>query len=172
MNLPPDLEGTLAEVADVAADASEPWWIIGSTAVALHGAHVADIRDVDLMMSLADARHFLRRVGVVSTPDTGHPKFRSEVFGTWRAPPLPVEIFAGFRLADSAGWNPVAFQTRQAVSAAGRTLYVPSKNELRELLLSFGRPKDLERVRQLDSISAPAPGPAPVQPHDPHRSSS
>lgn len=159
-------------LADVVADASEPWWIIGSAAVALHGAQVTDIRDVDLMMGLSDARHFLQRLGVQSKPDTGHPKFRSEIFGTWRMPPLPVEIFAGFSLADSEGWTPVVLQTRQAVSVAGSTLYVPSKKELRELLLSFGRPKDLERVRQLDSISAPAPGPAPVQLHDPHRSSS
>ena len=172
MDLPPDLEETLAEVADVAADASEPWWIIGSAAAALHGAHVTDIRDIDLMMSPADARQFLQRVGVPSTPDTGHLKFRSKVFGTWRMPPLPVEIFAGFSLADSEGWRPVLLQTRQAESVAGRTLYVPSKSELRELLLSFGRPKDLERVRQLDSISGAAIPPAPAQPPDPHRSSS
>lgn len=171
MDLPPDLEKTLAEVADLAADASEPWWIIGSAAVALHGARVANIRDIDLMMSRADARHFLERAGVMSTPDTGHPKFRSEVFGTWRMPPLPVEIFAGFSLADSEGWRPVLLQTRQAVSVAGRTLYVPSKTELRELLLSFGRPKDLERVGQLDSISGPGIASAPAQPPDPHRSS-
>lgn len=149
MVLPPGLEETLAEVADIAADTSEPWWIIGSAAIALHGASVTDIRDVDLMMSLADARHFLERVGVQSTPDTGHPKFRSEVFGTWRTPPLPVEIFAGFHLADSEGWRPVVLQTRQPVSVQGRTLYVPSKNELRELLLLFGRPKDLDRARLL-----------------------
>jgi len=172
MDLSPDLEETLAEVGDLAADASEPWWIIGSAAVALHGARVANVRDIDLMMSRADARHFLERVGVLSTPDTGHPKFRSEVFGTWRRPPLPVEIFAGFSLTDSEGWRPVLLQTRQAVSVAGRTLYVPSKDELRELLLSFGRPKDLERVGQLDSISGPGIAFEPTQPPDPHRSSS
>ena len=42
MDLSPDLEETLAEVGDLAADASEPWWIIGSAAVALHGARVAN----------------------------------------------------------------------------------------------------------------------------------
>ena len=172
MDLPPDLEETLAEVADIAADASKPWWIIGSAAVALHGVSVADIRDVDLMMCLADARQFLQRVGVLSTPDTGHAKFRSEVFGTWRMPPLPVEVFAGFELADSQGWRPVVLQTRQAVRVAGRTLYVPPKDELRELLLSFGRAKDLDRARLLNSIRGSATVPAPARLPDPHRSSS
>jgi hypothetical protein len=162
VDLPPDLEETLAMLADVVADASEPWWIIGSAAVALHGAPVTDIRDVDLMMGLSDARHFLQRLGVESKPDTGHPKFRSEIFGTWRMPQLPVEIFAGFTLADVGGWRPVALRTRRAIGVGGCTLYVPSKDELRQLLLSFGRPKDLERVRQMDAISGPAIPPARV----------
>jgi hypothetical protein len=169
MDLPPGLEETLAEVAHVAADASEPWWIIGSAAVALHGARTG-VRDVDLMMGIADARHFLQRVGVISTPDTEHPQFRSIVFGTWLDPPLPVEVFAGFTLANSGGWHPVALQTRESVSIQGRTLYVPSIDELHDLLLTFGRPKDLERVRLLESISGTSS--ESMQPPDPHRSSS
>ena len=149
MDLPPGLEETLAKVADVAAKASEPWWIIGSAAVALHGAVVPDVRDIDLMMGLADARRLLDRLGLQPEPDSHHPQFRSELFAVWRERPLPVEVFANFSLADSEGWRPVVLQTRQAVSVQGRTLYVPSKHELRELLLSFGRPKDLDRARLL-----------------------
>ena len=172
MNLASDLEQALTMIADLIDGTSEPWWIIGSAAVALHGAPVTGIHDVDLMMGLADARRLLDRLGLQPEPDSHHPRFRSEVFGIWREPPLPVEIFAGFRLADSKGWRPVVFETRHAVGLAGRTLYLPSKNELRQLLLSFGRPKDLERVRQLESISVPAIPSAPAQPPDPHRSSS
>jgi len=169
MDLPPGLEETLAEVAQVAADASEPWWIIGSAAVALHGAGTG-VRDVDLMMGIADARHFLQRVGALPTPDTDHPQFRSIVFGTWLEPPLPVEVFAGFSLANPGGWHPVTLRTRESVSIQGRTLYVPSIDELHDLLLTFGRPKDLERARLLESISGISSG--SMQPPDPHRSSS
>ncbi|HEX6661198.1 MAG TPA: hypothetical protein VF067_04950 [Sphingomicrobium sp.] len=159
-------------VADIAAGASEPWWIIGSAAVALHGAPVTGIHDVDVIMGPADARYVLERADVPSTTDTNHPQFRSKVFGTWRDPPLPVEVFAGFSLADSKGWHPVLLESRQAVSVAGRTLYVPSIGELHRLLLSFGRPKDLDRARLLASLSAAELPPAPAQPPDPHRSSS
>ena len=173
MNLFPDLEATLARLADVVeGETSEPWWIIGSAAVALHGAAVTDIRDIDLMMGLADAQRLLARLGLQPEPDSHHPQFRSELFAVWREPPLPVEIFAGFRLADSTGWRPVVFQTRQAVRVAGWTLYVPSVDELHDLLLTFGRPKDLERARLLHSISGTAPRFAPTQLPDPHRSSS
>jgi len=173
MNLFPDLEATLARLADVVeGETSEPWWIIGSAAVALHGAVVADIRDIDLMMGLADARLLLARLGLQPEPDSHHPQFRSDLFAVWRELPLPVEVFAGFRLADSEGWRPVVLQTRQGVSVQGRTLYVPSKNELHDLLLSFGRPKDLERARLLRSFSGLTTPPAPAQLPDPHRSSS
>lgn len=150
MNLLPDLEATLARLADaVGGEASEPWWIIGSAAVALHGAAVADIRDVDLMMGLADAQRLLAQLGLQPEPDSHHPQFRSELFAVWWETPVPVEVFAGFSLANPEGWRPAVLQTREAVSVLGRTLYVPSKHELHELLLSFGRPKDLDRARLL-----------------------
>jgi len=172
MDLPPHLEATLAIVADAAADAREPWWIIGSAAVALHGAVVTEIRDIDLMMGLRDAQRLLARLGLPPEPDSHHPQFRSELFAVWREPPLPVEIFAGFSLADSGDWHPVMLQTREPKSVRGRTFYVPSIDELHALLLTFGRPKDLERARLLNSISGAGLPPAPAQPPDPHRSSS
>ena len=159
-------------IADLTADAFEPWWIIGSAAVALHGAPVTAVRDVDVMMGVADARRVLDRLDVPSEPDTRHRQFRSTVFGTWCGPPLPVEIFAGFSLADSGGWQPVLLKTRQAIPVSGLRLYVPSVRELHDLLRAFGRPKDLERARLLDRLSARAPGPAPAQPPGPRRSSS
>jgi hypothetical protein len=152
-------------VADVAADSSEPWWIIGSAAVALHGAPAPAVRDIDLLMEPADARHFLARVGAPSDPGRDHPQFRSAVFGTWREPPLPVEIFADFRIRGADGWRRIRLESREAVSVAGRTVFVPSSAELHALLLSFGRPKDVERARLLAPPNAaagrPAPGPSP-----------
>ena len=52
------LTETLGMLAQAAARAAEPWWIIGSTAVALHGGAVARVKDVDLMMSPGDAEEF------------------------------------------------------------------------------------------------------------------
>ena len=162
--LTPALHKTLTMVADLAEDAAEPWWIIGSAAVALHGASIGDVRDVDLLMDAADATRILERLGLASAPDSAHPQFRSSVFGIWSAPPLPVEIFAGFRLASEAGQRPVRFRTRHAIHVSGRTLFVPSRRELHALLLSFGRPKDLERARLLvaSEPNAPAARPAPA----------
>ena len=90
MALSPHLAESLAMVAAMAEASAEPWWIIGSAAVVLHGGKLAEVKDVDLMMSARDADAFLRRVGVEPRRGTGDERFRSRVFGTWDKPPIPV----------------------------------------------------------------------------------
>src|SRR4051812_43248015 len=100
-------------LAGAIADAADPWWIIGSAAVTLHGAKVPNVRDVDLLMSAADAERALGRLGAQTGATKPSLRFRSEVFGTWNEPPLPVEIMGGFSVATPAGWRPVVPETRQ-----------------------------------------------------------
>lgn len=149
MTLPDQLEQTLVMVAELGMSAPDPWWVIASAAVALHGAPVDDVRDVDLLMSARDASAALMRVGV--EPRTGHATnlFRSAVFGIWHDPPLPVEIFGDFDFAGPDGWSPVAPATREPVTIGGQILFVPSAAELKQMLIGFGRPKDLARARLL-----------------------
>jgi len=146
MTMTPALADTLAMVSEAASGARDPWWIIGSAAVVLHGRSIAHVKDVDLMMSAADAEVFLRRVG--ESPRNGKPndRFRSLVFGVWSAPPLPVEVMGGFSIATPDGWRDVSLATREIVTVGGRPLCVPSAEELIRLLRSFGRTKDLERA--------------------------
>ena len=145
------LRQTLEMVADLAAPAADPWWIIASAAVALHGAPIEDVRDVDLLMSEHDARGMLIRVGVEPRAGQGSHRFRSAVFGTWLAAPLPIEIFGGFEFAGPAGWTPVLPDTREPVAIGGKILFVPSAAELRKMLIGFGRSKDLARAELLGS---------------------
>ena len=149
MTLPDQLEQTLVMVAELGVSATDSWWIISSAAVALHGAPVDDVRDVDLLMSARDARAALVRVGVEPQAGRATDLFRSAVFGTWRGPPLPVEIFGDFDFAGPDGWSRVAPRSREPVEFGGHTLFVPSAAELRQMLIGFGRPKDLARARLL-----------------------
>ena len=136
-------------MAHAAEGAHDDWWVIGSAAVALHGAAVCDVRDVDLMMSPRDASAFLDRVGGIRQEAGFSMRFRSDVFGRWHAPPLPVEAFGGFRVHGSDGWQTVHFATREPVALADGHVYVPSAEELIRLLHAFGRPKDLKRAALL-----------------------
>jgi hypothetical protein len=142
----PELRQSLERTAALVAEASDPWWIIGSAAVLLHGGDVGGVKDIDLMMSSRDAESFLRRAGVEPRCGKASDRFRSTVFGTWSGPPVPVEVFGGFELATGGRWRPVVLTTRQAVSIGHSSVFVPSAAELARLLQSFGRPKDLERA--------------------------
>ncbi|MFD1786568.1 hypothetical protein ACFSC3_03180 [Sphingomonas floccifaciens] len=151
MAIPEPLAITLAMIAQGARAAEDDWWIIGSAAVALHGAFVTPLKDVDVMMSYRDAERFLTDVNgdrIVPEPSA---LFQSDIFGVWTAPPIPVEIFGGFRLACNEGWQSIGFTTRLAMAVDGGQIYIPGIDDLRGLLRSFGRPKDLERLRLIEA---------------------
>jgi len=145
----PALADTLAMVAEAASGAMEPWWIIGSAAVVLHGRAVPHVKDVDLLMSAGDAEVLLRRVGAQPGRGEADERFRSTVFGCWTGPPIPIEVFGGFSVAVAGRWRDVFLSTRESVSVGGARVFVPSVEELVRLLHSFGRPKDLERAQLL-----------------------
>ena len=147
--LPEPLRQTLIMVAELGALATDPWWIISSAAVALHGAPVNDVRDVDLLMSGRDARRSLIHAGAEPMTGRGTNRFRSAVFGIWADPPLAVEIFGDFDVAGPGGWSRVTPQTREPVAVGRHLLFVPSATELKAMLIDFGRPKDLARARLL-----------------------
>jgi hypothetical protein len=145
--------------AAVAPCAVDDWWIIGSTAVLLHGGAVPHVKDVDLVMSARDAAALLERTGAGLELAAASAQFQSEVFGVWRTPPVPVEVMGGFRFVRPDGWRPVSFTTRQSVMAGGAALFVPSITELQDLLLAFGRPKDLARAAVLKGVAGQKTGP-------------
>jgi hypothetical protein len=142
------LETSLALIADAMAPAGDPWWIIGSTAVALHGADPVSIDDIDVVLSVADAGRVLPTIGVALTPGSSDGQFRSAIYNRWAVPAHPAEFMAGFELYEEGAWSPVTFTTREQVRPG---IFVPSNDELHALLLRFGRPKDLRRAASLRS---------------------
>lgn len=146
------LRRTLAAVATAMEVAEQPWWLIGSAAVALHGTPAVEVRDVDVLVAISDAERILAALGVEATAGGGDDLFRSTTFGVWRAQPLAVEIMAGFSLKQGAAWRAVEPATREAVELDGRQLFVPARPELIGILRAFGRPKDLQRALLLEAI--------------------
>jgi hypothetical protein len=146
---PDCLAETLAMIGQAAAGAADPWWIIGSAAVVVHGGAVPHVKDVDLMMSGGDAEVLVRRVGGEFPRADASDRFRSRIFGVWTKPPVPVEVFGDFSLLIDGEWRELSMSTREAATSGGSCVFVPSAEELVRVLHSFGRPKDLERARLL-----------------------
>jgi hypothetical protein len=152
MALDSSLAAALAEVADGAAPALDPWWVIGSAAAALHGAEVGPVGDIDLLMSRRDAGRLLRSRGLTPAPGAPSDRFRSATFGRFEAGSLEVEVMGGLHLREGLGWRALRLRGRQAVRVAGHSLYVPPRAELIALLRRFGRAKDLARAAALEAL--------------------
>ena len=123
--------------------------MIAGAAAALHGC-AGTVADVDVLTVIADADRAIARLAL--PPDLAAPsdRFRSERFARWAAPPLPVQIMAGFAVRTAEGWHPIAPSTRERVAIGGRCVFVPARGELAGMLRLFGRPKDLARAAFLD----------------------
>jgi hypothetical protein len=152
MTISSALSESLDAISAIMDQAYDPWWIIASAAVALHGADAGHVADVDVLLSVPDAKRILPTIGIELQGGSAHPAFRSSIFGTWCDTALPVEFMADFQVMLGEEWLPVQPTTRQVVRAGNGIVFVPEKAELQALLTSFGRPKDMERARRLASI--------------------
>ena len=137
----------LAAVAAVMRDARDPWWVIGSAAVVLHGA-VTDVADIDLLASEEDAADLVSRLGLRAERLDPHPLFRSRIFALWPRSDRTVEIMGGFAICEGCAWQPLVPVTRIALG----DVYVPDCEELMTILSRFGRAKDIERRRLLAAL--------------------
>ncbi|WP_353204138.1 hypothetical protein [Sphingomonas sp.] len=154
MALDDRLVAALRAVAEVMAAAHDPWWIIASAAVALHGADAGVVADVDVLLSRDDALRIMPTIGLEVVGGSASAMFRSGIFTTWRGAALPVEFMADFAYRSGPDWVTFAPTTRRAIDVSGTTVFVPERGELHQLLLAFGRPKDLARARSLEALGA------------------
>lgn len=144
-----ELQAALAWLTDAMAQARDDWWLIGSTAVMLHGADPGGIADIDVLLSEADARRILPVLGLPVAEGPPHDRFASQVFASWHGAPLPVEFMAGLRQRVEGEWQGVLPKSRVEVAGEGWRVFVPDRDELKAILRSFGRPKDLRRLAAL-----------------------
>lgn len=144
--LAPPLERGLRAVAGAMADARDPWWIIGSAAVALLGGASVHVADLDVLLSPADALRVLPALGLHPGPGGVDSRFRSSIYARWEEPELPVEFMADFDLCQNGVWQAVLPATRIAHHLGDVVLYTPERAEMRAILQGFGRPKDLRRA--------------------------
>lgn len=152
MRISPDLADSLALVARACAAGRDPWWVIGSAAMALAGLKDVVVADVDVLTSTADAPLVAAALNATRPAGkTGGDRFRS-CFFTTSAAPLDIEIMGDLEVLSNGAWVPVRPQTRRAVEVGDVTVFIPHVAEQIEILRLFGRPKDLARAEKLGAL--------------------
>lgn len=144
-----DLRITLEGVGQALAEARHDWWVIASAAAALHGVTDPPVGDVDVLVDDADLADLSRRRSLRRVDTPPHPLFASRVLMQWTEAPMTVELMAGFRIQSGGRWRDVRPTTRRIFVIGSSEVFAPSREELAELLLAIGRPKDIRRARSL-----------------------
>jgi hypothetical protein len=152
MTKPPGMAETLDRIAPDLHALGEPWWLIGSAAMVLHGVALAAIDDVDILTTPAGALALAAQWGIEPTTPGPSEKFDSEVFFQRSDTPLAVEVMAGFRVKAAGRWIAVLPKTREALAAPGGPWFAPSRAELLDMLALFGRAQDLTRATLLSAL--------------------
>ncbi|WP_037488001.1 hypothetical protein [Sphingomonas phyllosphaerae] len=134
-------DAALAQVATALRDTRDPWWVIGSAAVRLHGAETS-VADIDVLVSERDAGSVLRDWPRAVTIGAASERFRSHPFARLEGAALPVEVMADLELCTDGVWRRVLPATRVAVAG----VFVPARDELAAILRAFGRDKDVARA--------------------------
>ena len=115
----------------------------------LLGGEPGRIADIDVIVSRCDLEALYQRIPLRDARDAGKAIFRSERFGLWNAPELPIEFMAGLNVLSEGNWQPLLPRTRQQVFTLGNALYVPEVAEMIKILRRFGREKDYRRAATL-----------------------
>lgn len=143
------LIASLSSLIEVSGHLTGPWWIIGGAATALYaGDQGDDLHDVDVIVSVADARRLIERLDIEDRTDGGSERFRSRVYATWWLD-LPVDFLGDFEVKINGTWRPVRPQTRNPFSTPAGVVFMPSLEEHIEITRTLGRPRDFERIARL-----------------------
>ncbi|WP_404401357.1 hypothetical protein [Pelagibacterium halotolerans] len=133
------------------APAEEDWWIFGSAAAALHGVVIGPVRDIDILVSEADAVRMMERHALVNLADGGTMRFSSDIILRPGFGDMPVEVLSGFSVKGSpVCWTPVQPAIRVDIGLDTGSVFVPSRAELAQIARLCGRPRDLQRAEVLE----------------------
>lgn len=142
----PRLAEALDRIVEAAPAFEDEWWIVGSAAAALAGAEIAEVRDVDLLLSENDAHRLadLWSDKPKSAADESS-QFRSAAFWRFESGPFAIEAMGGFEMKVRGEWRKIRPLTR----IARGDVFTPSIAEQIALLEVMGRDKDAARISAL-----------------------
>ena len=146
------LHDALPELARTFRD---PWWIIGSAAMALAGIPDIVPQDIDVLCSRRDALR-LREVwsghidGQLQPADEA--RFRS-TFARFTHLPMPLEVMGGLEVMTAIGWQELNVRDDVRIDVGDHAVRIPTREDQRRILLAFGRDKDLAKAARIPAAS-------------------
>lgn len=143
---------TLDRLVRLLAVTEDPWWILGSAAVYLKGYDPGHIGDIDVLLSVADARRVVSDHGLANQRDGGTSLYRSAYVLRPNLGEMPVELLAGYEILQDNAWSTVSPVSRNPIFYKGSEVFVPTDDELISIFEQLGRAKDFDRIRAMQAL--------------------
>lgn len=140
----------LRRITEFLSETADPWWVLGSAAMALIGVDPGEIRDIDVLVSASDAEALMTAYSLPNEADGGTEGFRSTYFLKPDLGDVPVEVMGGYQIRTAGLWTPVEPLSRQRITIDNAVVYIPNRKEQIEILKQLGRPKDLARLKRFN----------------------
>jgi hypothetical protein len=149
----PRLEIGLLRLAELMKGESEPWWIIGSTAMVLSGIDYIEPDDIDVVADGAMLRRILSNAGVVEITPKPHEQFQSMPYTRMKVEGgTDLEFQGNLALFENGVWTRLTFASRIQVSLGNVAFYIPRLDEQLQIFRRFGRAKDLRKADIIESF--------------------
>lgn len=142
---------TLHEAADGLLMLKDDFFIFGSAALSLAGIDIETVNDIDIAVSQRDADTLKEtwQKRKKDLPEKESTLFRSDLtcydFG-----PMDIEISGNMEIHTKNGWQPFVIYDYEVLPIGKLLVKVPTPEEQKNILLLFGRGKDLERIAIID----------------------
>jgi hypothetical protein len=152
------LEVGLVRLAELMAGASEPWWIIGSTAMVLAGVVGVMPDDIDVVADGKMLQRILQDANINVVEPLPHAKFRSMPYSRIKVVGgADIEFQGDLDLRENGQWQRLLIASRVQISVGEAVVFVPSLDEQLRILRRFGREKDLAKAALLEVFMAQTP---------------
>lgn len=147
------LATVLHRLAEELETCRDPWCIFGGASMVLRGLENGPIRDVDVLVSLHDARAIMDRLALPNLAAGGTSLFRSKVLLHADFGPLPVEIMADMQICHDGQWHAVTPGEPDMIRFGG--INIPIARILDQMRISHlsGREKDVRRGKLLREMA-------------------
>lgn len=147
---------TLITIEDEYQEIASDSYIIGASALILLGIDIDDTKDIDILTSVESScklKESLSRY-IEFNPKTKDDELFKSDFARYSLPLMDIEIMGNLHLKKDNRWIEVSVDDYEEISLGRFNVKTPTLNELRRLLLLFGREKDMRRIGLLDQYNS------------------
>lgn len=129
-----------------------PWWVIGPAAVALYGAEVGTLKEIDVVISPGDSRALESRLTCKKLRRDGTPLLRARTTLVANLGEMPVAFHSWLETREGGTWQPFALERRKPIEVGEALMPVPARDDLIDMLRRYGTGHDHKLAENLAAL--------------------